>query len=222
LKYDTGAGTRPLIPKTPTQVLPEHPSSPTVLSETLTPINRPASLPVFQNEQEYNHFQTFCSRISEHFLTSVQREQWTRLMFHACETSPPVKTAVVGLGSLALSIPPLPPNYTKEFENSGHKSMLKQAGDLTLILQREVEGSQHEIPTTLLGTLLFNTFSPTPLHSPNICGTTNDPPMDNSLLHQQSSVSQRSTHLLNRDSDSPRTCTASSAKSGATHHAIHR
>jgi hypothetical protein len=80
-------------------------------------------------------------------------------MFHACETSPPVKTAVIGLGSLALSIPPLPPNYTKEFENSWHKSTLQQAGNLTFILQREVEGSQHEIPTTLLGTLLFNTFS---------------------------------------------------------------
>lgn len=111
---------------------------------------------LFENQHEYQAFQSFCSRTSAQLSSPISVDLWTRLMLQACETSPSIRDAVIAIGNHELSSPsPWPESSVGTLR---HQFAFQQYSKSTCLLRRDVAGGICDLKTTLVACLLFYCF----------------------------------------------------------------
>lgn len=156
-----GTPSRTLVPKNPSAVKSQDEipaTSPPLKESTLSrnpSLSTPPSELLFQNEQEYRYFQHFCTQTSNQLSNFFTRDLWTRLMLQACESSPPIRHAVIAIGALNLSQVSARSN---EVGTLRHQFAFRQYNKSICLMRRDVAGGRHDLRTTLIACLLFYCF----------------------------------------------------------------
>ncbi|PVH77255.1 hypothetical protein DL98DRAFT_463945 [Cadophora sp. DSE1049] len=146
-KPASSKSSRTLVPKSPT-------TSP--LAPSPTKIYPSPTRQLFQTPQEYQAFQTFCTRTSHELSSAFSTDLWTRLMLQACETSPSIRHAVIAIGALNISSPsPWPENSVGTLR---HQFAFREYSKALCLLRRDVAGGFCDLRTTLIACLLFYCF----------------------------------------------------------------
>jgi hypothetical protein len=110
---------------------------------------------LFENQLEYQAFQSFCSRTSAQLTSPISVELWTRLMLQACETSPSIRHAVIAIGNQDPSSPSWPETSVGTLR---HQFAFRQYNKSMCLLRRDVAGGIVDLKTTLIACLLFYCF----------------------------------------------------------------
>lgn len=109
---------------------------------------------LFQNDQEFGHFQRFVNETAQQLTGVVESDLWSRLVPQTCEAEPCIRHAVIAIGALDFKTP----NLAYGSFSGNQEFAYQQYGLAIAELRKANQEGRADIRTKLIACLLFACF----------------------------------------------------------------